>query len=155
MAAPQFSEADAQFMQRALELAEQAGAAGEVPVGAVLVRAGQIIGEGSNQPITLSDPTAHAEIQALRAAGVATGNYRFPDAALYVTLEPCMMCLGALVHARVTEIVFGAEDPKSGVLGSAGQLAGGVWLNHHCASRGGLLADDAGSLLRAFFRARR
>ncbi|MEM8549084.1 MAG: deaminase, partial [Pseudomonadota bacterium] len=115
----------------------------------------QVIGEGSNRPIAAADPTAHAEIQALRAAGLATGNYRFPGAVLYVTLEPCMMCLGALVHARVAEIVFAAEDPKSGVLGSASELADGPWLNHRCASRGGLLADEAAELLRAFFRARR
>lgn len=143
-------------MQRALELARQAEAAGEVPVGAVLVRDGRIIGEGWNQPIGRHDPSAHAEIMALRAAGAHEQNYRLPDTTLYVTLEPCPMCAGAIVHARVARVVFAARDPRSGAAGSVFDLLpSDQRFNHRTSCEGGLLAEQAGQLLRDFFRARR
>jgi tRNA(adenine34) deaminase len=134
---------DELFMRRALELAWQAQAENEVPVGAVVVLDGKIVGEGWNRPISASDPTAHAEIQALRAAAGAMKNYRLPGATLYVTLEPCDMCLGAMFHARIARVVFGAADPKKKVLKSQTVVEGGV------------LADECGSLLSGFFAARR
>ncbi len=143
-------------MRHALALARRAEAEGEVPVGAVLVRDGEPIGEGWNRPIGEHDPSAHAEIMALRAAGKAVGNYRLPDSTLYVTLEPCPMCAGAIVHARVTRVVFGASDPRTGAAGSVFDLLpSDARFNHRTACEGGLLADEAGELLRAFFRARR
>jgi tRNA(adenine34) deaminase len=149
-------QSDRYFMRRALQLARQAEAAGEVPVGAVLVRDGRIIGEGYNQPIGRHDPTAHAEIVALRAAGKAEANYRLPGSTLYVTLEPCPMCAGAIVHARVARVVFAASDPRSGAAGSVFDLLpSDQRFNHRTACEGGLLETQAAELLRAFFRRKR
>jgi tRNA(adenine34) deaminase len=134
---------DLAYMRRALELAQRAQAEGEVPVGAVLVHEGRIAGEGWNRPISAHDPTAHAEIQALRAAAAALKNYRLPGATLYVTLEPCEMCLGAMFHARVARAVFGATDPKKKIL------------KPQTVIEGGLLAEECGALLSGFFAARR
>ena len=148
--------ADETFMRRALELARRAWDEGEVPVGAVLVRDGEIVAEGWNRPIVSHDPTAHAEIQALRAAGQALGNYRLSDTTLYVTLEPCPMCAGAIVHARVGRVVYAADDPRSGAAGSVFDLLpSDERFNHRTACEGGLLAEEAGDMLRAFFRERR
>jgi tRNA(adenine34) deaminase len=148
--------ADQAWMQRALELARHAEASdGEVPVGALLVQDGQVIGEGWNRNITLDDPTAHAEIQALRDAGRRVGNYRFPGSTLYVTLEPCVMCAGAIVHSRVARVVFGATDPKTGAAGSVFDTLVSERHNHRVDVVGGVLAEEAGSLLREFFRKRR
>ena len=146
---------DRAFMSRALELAREAAAAGEVPVGAVIVKNGEIIAEGWNRPIITNDPTAHAEIIALRAAGTALGTYRLIDTTLYVTLEPCAMCAGAMVHARVRRLVFGATDPRAGAAGSVFNVVQSPALNHRIESCGGVLADDCGTLLRDFFAARR
>jgi tRNA(adenine34) deaminase len=134
---------DEQFMRRALELAQRAQAQGEVPVGAVVVLEGKIVGEGWNRPIASSDPTAHAEIQAMRAAATALNNYRLAGATLYVTLEPCEMCLGAMFHARIARAVFGAEDPKKKIL------------KPQTAVEGGVLGAECGALLTGFFAARR
>ena len=149
------SEQDNQWMLHALTLAAKAGAQGEVPVGAVLVRDGEVLGEGWNQPITLNDPSAHAEMLALRAAGQAVGNYRLPHTTLYVTLEPCPMCVGAMIHARVERVVFGAFDPKTGAAGSAFDLLTDERHNHRIAVQGGVLAERCAETLRDFFRARR
>ncbi len=147
---------DEHWMRHALVLARCAEAKGEVPVGAVLVRDGEPVGEGWNHPIGTHDPSAHAEIIALRAAGKVAGNYRLPDSTLYVTLEPCPMCAGAIVHARVARVVFGAGDPRSGAAGSVfNLLPSDARFNHRTACEGGLLADEASELLRAFFRVRR
>lgn len=146
---------DQVFMQRALELAGVAAQAGEVPVGAVLVREGAVVGEGYNQPISGCDPTAHAEIVALRAAATGCGNYRLPGTTLYVTIEPCTMCVGALIHARVERVVFGAPEPKAGALVSNLRLAEARHWNHHLAIEGGLCADAAMALMQQFFRERR
>ena len=143
-------------MRHALALAERAAEEGEVPVGAVLVRDGEAIGEGWNRPIGAHDATAHAEIQALRDAGRRVGNYRLPDTRLYVTLEPCVMCAGAIVHARVGEVVYGATDPKAGACGSVFDLLPSDGrFNHRTQCRGGILAEICGEKLRAFFRSRR
>jgi tRNA(adenine34) deaminase len=142
-------------MERALGLARRAEAEGEVPVGAVVVKDGDLLGEGWNRNIMLSDPSAHAEIVALREAGRALGNYRMPGCVMYVTLEPCSMCVSAAIHARLERIVFGAADPKTGALGGAYSLPDIHAHNHEIAWQGGLLADQAGELLRAFFRCRR
>jgi len=147
--------ADLAFMSRALELAREAAAAGEVPVGAVIVKDGQIVAEGWNRPIGTCDPTAHAEIIALRAAGTALGTYRLIDTTIYVTLEPCAMCAGAMVHARVGRLVFGATDPRAGAAGSVFNVVQNPALNHRIESGGGVLADECGTLLRDFFAARR
>jgi tRNA(adenine34) deaminase len=149
------ADQDARFMRRALELAQRAGEAGEVPVGAVLVADGAVVGEGHNLPISTCDPTAHAEIQALRTAAQRIGNYRLPGSILYVTLEPCAMCAGALMHARVARVVFGAPDPKTGACGSVLNLFAEPRLNHHTEVDGGVLAEECGALMRAFFNARR
>lgn len=150
------SDSDQEFMLRALHLAQQAEALGEVPVGAVLVRDGEVIGEGFNRPIANHDPTAHAEIQALRDAGARVGNYRLPGSTLYVTLEPCPMCAGAIVHARVERVVYAATDPRTGAAGSAFDLLpSDSRFNHHTACEGGVEAEAASAMLRAFFRARR
>ncbi len=146
---------DADFMALALEQAREAGAAGEVPVGALVVLDGAVIGRGFNQPILRSDPTAHAEVVALRAAASALGNYRLPGSTLYVTLEPCAMCAGAIMHARVARVVFGARDPKTGVAGSVIDLFAETRLNHHAQVEGGVLGDACGHLLSSFFAARR
>ncbi len=142
-------------MERALALAREAAVAGEVPVGAVLVRDGALVAEGRNRPIADHDPTAHAEIVALRAAGRRLANYRLPGTTLYVTLEPCTMCIGALVHARVQRLVFGAPDPRTGAAGSVIDLARAPFHNHRLAVTGGVLAEASAELLRDFFRRRR
>lgn len=142
-------------MTLALAEARTAGAQGEVPVGAVVVRGGEVIGRGHNGPITARDPTAHAEITALRAAARAVGNYRVEGATLYVTLEPCPMCVGAMVHARIARLVFGASDPKTGAAGSVFNLVAAPAHNHRIRVEGGMLGDVCGDELRAFFRARR
>lgn len=142
-------------MQHALRLAERAADAGEVPVGAVLVRDRECLGEGWNQPLATCDPSGHAEIIALRKAGKYINNYRILHSTLYVTLEPCIMCAGALVHARVERVVFGASDPKSGALGTVYDVRALPGLNHRYAVQGGLLAEQAARLLQAFFRVRR
>jgi tRNA(adenine34) deaminase len=146
---------DRRFMRRALELAQNARAAGEVPIGAVLTMDGAVIGEGYNRPISNHDPTAHAEVQALRDAAERRGNYRLPGAVLYVTLEPCAMCAGAIMHARLARVVFGAPDPKTGACGSVVNLFAEARLNHHAQVQGGVLAEECGALLRAFFASRR
>ena len=138
-----------------LELARQAGACDEVPVGAVVVLDGEIVGRGFNQPIGRHDPTAHAEIMALRDAAARLGNYRLPGCTLYVTLEPCVMCSGAIMHARIARVVYGARDPKTGVAGSVLDLFAETRLNHHATIEGGLLADECGRMLSSFFAARR
>jgi tRNA(adenine34) deaminase len=142
-------------MRRALELATQAEARGEVPVGALVVQGEQVIGEGFNQPITLKDPTAHAEILALRAAANTLGDYRLGGTTLYVTLEPCPMCAAALVHARVARLVFGAWDPRQGAAGSVFNLVTARAMNHQVDCFGGVLADECGALLKRFFESRR
>jgi tRNA(adenine34) deaminase len=153
VSAPEGTDAD--FMRRALELAAQAREAGEVPVGAVLVLDGEVVGEGFNAPIARADPTAHAEIQALRAAAARIGNYRLPETTLYVTLEPCVMCAGAILHARVARLVYGAPDSKTGAAGGAIDLFRETRLNRHCDVQGGVLADDCAAALRNFFARRR
>ncbi len=149
------ADLDAGFMRRALLLAAQAEAAGEVPVGAVVVLEGRIIGEGFNAPITTGDPSAHAEIQALRAACAKAGNYRLPGSTLYVTLEPCAMCAGAIMHARVARLVYGAPDPKTGAAGSVVNLFAEPRLNHHTQVQSGVLADECAASLRQFFARKR
>lgn len=146
---------DADYMQEALQLAAQAAAAEEVPVGAVVVRDGMVIGRGYNQPITCADPTAHAEIMAMREASRALGNYRLADCDLYVTLEPCVMCSGAIMHARIRRVIFGASDPKTGACGSAIDLFAQSHLNHHATVEGGVLAENSVVLLQEFFARRR
>ena len=142
-------------MRHALELAERAREAGEVPVGAVLVHGDRIVAEGWNRPIATHDPTAHAEIIALRAAGPVLENYRLIDTTLFVTLEPCVMCMGAISHARVRRIVYGATDPKRGAAGSILQLADAEFLNHRIEVTGGVLGEECAVQLRTFFKARR
>ncbi len=146
---------DLQYMQRALELAEQAEQQGEVPVGALIVQHGKIISEAWNQPIATHDATAHAEILAIRHAGTHLDNYRLPGTTLYVTLEPCPMCVGAMIHARIERLVFGAHDPKTGAAGGRFDWLTGAGHNHQIRIEGGLLAEQAGEQLRAFFRRRR
>ncbi|MGE0873953.1 MAG: tRNA adenosine(34) deaminase TadA [Burkholderiales bacterium] len=146
---------DEAFMRRALALARRAAADGEVPVGAVLVRDGLVAGEGWNHPVGGKDASSHAEIEAIRAANRAAQNYRIPGSTLYVTLEPCVMCIGAMFHARVARVVYGAPDPKTGAAGSVIDLFGESRLNHHATVEGGLLAEECGALLREFFAARR
>lgn len=143
------------FMREALALAHQAAAIGEVPVGALVVREGVVLGRGHNAPISCSDPTAHAEIRALREAAAVIGNYRLVDCVLYVTLEPCAMCAGAIMQARLARLVFGALDPKSGACGSVTNLFSERRLNHHTKVRAGVLAEECGGLLSGFFLARR
>lgn len=142
-------------MREALGLAREAGAAGEVPVGAVVVKDGFIIGRGYNSPIARHDPTAHAEIRALRDAAEKIGNYRLPDCELYVTLEPCAMCVGAIIHARIAHVVFGASDLKTGAAGSVVNLFDETRLNHHAEVTGGVMANESAALLKEFFAARR
>ncbi len=143
------------WMRRALELADCAAAAGEVPVGALVVRDGEVLGEGWNRMISASDPTAHAEIVALRAAALQVGNYRLPGAILYVSLEPCAMCAGAMVHARIARLVFAAREPRAGVACSACNLLDEPWFNHRVDWQGGVLAEQSSERLLSFFRARR
>ncbi len=147
--------ADEDFMAEALRLAREGGALGEVPVGAVVVKDGEIIGRGFNAPISRQDPTAHAEIVALRDAARLMGNYRLPGCALYVTLEPCVMCSGAIIHARIARVVFGARDPKTGACGSVVNLFDAPHLNFHATVTDGVLAEECGALLTNFFAARR
>ena len=146
---------DEKWMREALVLARMAEAAGEVPVGAVLVKDGALVGSGWNQPIGAHDPTAHAEVMALRAAAKHAGNYRLTGATLYATLEPCAMCAGALVHARVARLVYGAADPKTGAAGSVFNLTQTERLNHRLEVVGGVLAGECGDLLKDFFSRRR
>jgi len=149
------SEARERWMAEALALAGQAAARGEVPVGAIVVSDGTIVGRGGNSPIAANDPTAHAEIAALREAAAALGNYRLPGCELYVTLEPCVMCAGAILHARLARLVFGARDPKTGACGSVIDLFAEPRLNHHTSVEGGVASDACGALLTRFFAARR
>lgn len=149
------SERDRHFMRLAQAAAEEARAAGEVPVGAVLVRGDEVIASGFNHPIGAHDPSAHAEMAALRAGAHALGNYRLPGCELYVTLEPCLMCAGAIMHARIARVVFGAHDPKTGACGSVVDAFANEQLNHHTSVSGGVLADECGEALRAFFADRR
>ena len=142
-------------MAEALDLAAAAAQAGEVPVGAVVVRDGVVVGRGSNRPISTADPTAHAEIEALREAAARLGNYRLTGCELYVTLEPCAMCVGAMLHARLARVVFGAPDPKTGACGSALNLAAEDRINHQTAFEGGIMATACGELLKRFFAERR
>jgi len=142
-------------MQQALELARQAEVEGEVPVGAVAVLDGEIIGRGWNRPISDNDPTAHAEMLALREAAKHVGNYRLPEVDLYVTLEPCVMCAGAMVHARLRRLIYGAADPKTGAAGSVFDITSSSELNHTLNVTDGVLGEACGSLLRAFFEKRR
>lgn len=142
-------------MREALLLARRAWDAGEVPVGAVVVKGGVIIGRGYNQPITSNDPTTHAEIVAIRDAAQHLKNYRLVDCELYVTLEPCAMCVGAMLHARLKRVVFGTSDPKTGVCGSVINLPAEEKLNHHATFEGGVLSEECGALLKAFFKSRR
>lgn len=146
---------DAAWMELALQQAASGAALGEVPVGAVVVLAGEVIGVGFNCPISAADPTAHAEIQALRAAAARIGNYRLRDASLYVTIEPCSMCAGALVHARIGRLVFGAREPKAGAVISQSRLLDAPYLNHRVRWQGGVLAEQCGALVSGFFAARR
>ncbi len=146
---------DTLWMARALELARAAWCRGEVPIGAVLVREGRLVAEGHNRTLTDSDPTAHAEVVTLRAAAAGQGDFRLEECTLYVTVEPCAMCCGAIVLGRVPRVVYGASDPKSGMAGSLGNLLQDPRLNHRCAVTRGVLAEAAGDLLRAFFRERR
>ena len=147
--------ADLGFMHEALSIARAAAQRGEVPVGAVVVREGAVIGRGGNSPIAHNDPTAHAEIAALRDAARALGNYRLPGCTLYVTLEPCAMCAGAIQHARLARVVFAAADPKTGACGSVVDLFAEPRLNHHASVTGGVAAAESAALLGAFFAARR
>ena len=149
------AELDHQFMQQALDQAKLAAMAGEVPVGAVLVRDGKIISTGFNQPISNSDPSAHAEMMALRAAAHIESNYRLPGTTLYVTLEPCIMCAGAMMHARVERVVFGAADPKTGAAGSVLNVFSEKQINHQTQVEGGIMSDECGQILRDFFKGRR
>lgn len=142
-------------MRHALDLAARAAAAGEVPVGAVVVRDGELLGEGGNAPIGLADPTAHAEVRALRAAATRVGNYRLTGATLYVTLEPCAMCAGAIMHARVARVVFGTRDPKTGTAGSVIDLFAETRLNHHAVVEGGVLQAECAAQISGFFATRR
>ncbi len=148
-------DTDQQFMQAALQQAQNASLVGEVPVGAIVVRDGRIIGTGFNQPIGSHDPTSHAEIIALRQAALRSQNYRLPECDLYVTLEPCAMCVGAMLHARLRRVVFGAFDRKTGAAGSAMNLFAEAAINHHTEAIGGVMAADSVALLRGFFEERR
>jgi tRNA(adenine34) deaminase len=143
------------FMQAALEQAQLAATAGEVPIGAVIVANGEIIAHGQNRVLRDVDPTAHAEIVAMRAAATALGNYRLLDCELYVTLEPCAMCAGAMVHARLARLIYGASDPKAGAVGSVLEVLNHPRLNHQMVVTAGILAEPCGTILREFFRARR
>jgi tRNA(adenine34) deaminase len=149
------AERDRRFMALAQAAAEEARAAGEVPVGAVLVRGDEVIASGFNHPIGGHDPSAHAEMAALRAAAQKLGNYRLPGCELYVTLEPCLMCAGAIMHARIARVVFGARDPKTGACGSVVDAFANPQLNHHTTVTGGVLQDECGAALRRFFADRR
>jgi len=149
------AELDRQYMRMAIEQAHLAAQSGEVPVGAVLVRNGQVISKAFNKPIANHDPSAHAEMLALREAALADKNYRIPGSTLYVTLEPCAMCSGAMLHARVERVVFGAPDPKTGAAGSVLDLFSSKQINHQTSVEGGIMGEECGQLLRDFFKGRR
>jgi tRNA(adenine34) deaminase len=149
------AELDQQYMRMAIEQAQLAAQSGEVPVGAVLVRDGQVISKAFNKPIANHDPSAHAEILALREAALVEQNYRIPGATLYVTLEPCVMCSGAMLHARVGRVVYGAADPKTGAAGSVLDLFSSKQINHQTSVEGGIMSEECGQLLRDFFKGRR
>jgi tRNA(adenine34) deaminase len=149
------AELDRQYMQQAIEQAMLAASAGEVPVGAVLVRDGKVISKGFNQPISNSDPSAHAEMLALRGAAQSEANYRLPRTTLYVTLEPCTMCAGAMLHARIDRVVFGASDPKTGAAGSVLNVFSEKQINHQTQVEGGIMSEECGQILRQFFKERR
>jgi tRNA(adenine34) deaminase len=149
------NEQDKQHMQLALALAQEAAEQGEVPIGAIIVKDGVVIGRGRNAPIGKHDPSAHAEIMAMREAAQTLGNYRLVDCTLYVTLEPCAMCAGAIQHARIARLVYGASDPKTGACGSVVNLMAETKLNHHCEVTAGVMAEDCGATLSDFFKQRR
>jgi len=149
------AELDRQYMQQAIEQAMLAASAGEVPVGAVLVRNGKVISKGFNQPISNSDPSAHAEMLVLRGAAQSEANYRLPGTTLYVTLEPCTMCAGAMLHARIDRVVFGASDPKTGAAGSVLNVFSEKQINHQTQVEGGIMSEECGQILRQFFKERR
>lgn len=149
------AELDQQYMRMAIEQAQLAAQSGEVPVGAVLVRDGQIISKAFNKPIANHDPSAHAEMLALREAALAEENYRIPGSTLYVTLEPCAMCSGAMLHARIDRVVYGAPDPKTGAAGSVLDLFSSKQINHQTSVEGGIMSEECGQLLRDFFKGRR
>jgi tRNA(adenine34) deaminase len=149
------AELDQQYMHMAIEQAQLAAQSGEVPVGAVLVRDGQVIAKAFNQPIAHHDPSAHAEMLALREAALLLENYRIPGSTLYVTLEPCAMCSGAMLHARIDRVVYGAPDPKTGAAGSVLNLFSSKQINHQTSVQGGIMGEECGQLLRDFFKGRR
>ena len=149
------AELDRQFMEQALEQAQLAAIAGEVPVGAVIVRNGVVLSKAFNKPITNHDPSAHAEMLVLRQAALSEENYRLPGTTLYVTLEPCTMCAGAMLHARVDRIVYGAADPKTGAAGSVLDVFSSKQINHQTSVEGGVMSEECGQLLRSFFKERR
>jgi len=149
------AELDQQYMRMAIEQAQLAAQSGEVPVGAVLVKDGQVISKAFNKPIANHDPSAHAEMMALREAALSEGNYRIPGSTLYVTLEPCAMCSGAMLHARIDRVVFGAPDPKTGAAGSVLDLFASKQINHQTSVEGGIMSEECGQLLRDFFKGRR
>jgi tRNA(adenine34) deaminase len=149
------TELDQQYMRMAIEQAQLAAQSGEVPVGAVLVRGGQVISRAFNKPITNHDPSAHAEMLALREAALAEENYRIPGSTLYVTLEPCAMCSGAMLHARIDRVVYGAQDPKTGAAGSVLDIFSSKQINHQTSVEGGIMSEECGQLLRDFFKGRR
>lgn len=148
-------DTDIHWMEHALKLAERSKQEGEVPVGAMLIKGDEIIGEGWNQPISKHDASAHAEIMAIRAAGLNENNYRLPNTTLYVTLEPCTMCAGAIIHARIERVVYGAPDPRTGSAGSATDVFSGDYHNHRVQVEGGILREECGQILKDFFRERR
>ncbi len=149
------TELDQQYMRMAIEQAQLAAQSGEVPVGAVLVRDGQVISRAFNKPIANHDPSAHAEMLALREAALAEENYRIPGSTLYVTLEPCAMCSGAMLHARIDRVVYGAQDPKTGAAGSVLDIFSSKQINHQTSVEGGIMSEECGQLLRDFFKGRR
>jgi tRNA(adenine34) deaminase len=155
MADPELDSRDAAFMRVALDAADQARVAGEVPVGAIVVLGDKVIATGFNHPIGTHDPSAHAEMMALRAAAQALGNYRMPGCELYVTLEPCLMCAGVIMHSRISRVVYGARDPKTGACGSVVDVFAQARLNHHASVSGGVLETECASLLKRFFADRR
>ncbi len=149
------AELDQQYMRMAIEQAQLAAQSGEVPVGAVLVKDGQVISKAFNKPIANHDPSAHAEMLALREAALAEQNYRIPGSTLYVTLEPCVMCSGAMLHARIGRVVYGAPDPKTGAAGSVLDIFASKQINHQTSVEGGIMSEECGQLLRDFFKGRR